>query len=102
LIGLFKKPHNQLQKQASRSVDIALVVRNWLFGWYIVEYEQDASDRAKYGSLFFEVLSKNLADINIKEARRLVSNCIGHFIRSINKFVRQCRSNLKMTQKITK
>ncbi|WP_261341018.1 hypothetical protein [Candidatus Scalindua japonica] len=33
LIGLFEQTHNQLQKQASRSVDIALVVRNWLFGW---------------------------------------------------------------------
>jgi len=21
-------------------VDIALVIRNWLFGWYIVEFEQ--------------------------------------------------------------
>jgi len=66
LIGLLEQTHNQLQKQASRSVDIALVVRNWLFGWYIVEYEQNGSDRAEYGSRFFEVLSKRLAEIKIK------------------------------------
>ena len=66
LVGLFERTQSQLQKQAARSVDIALVVRNWLVGWYIVEYEQNGSDRAEYGSRFFEVLSKRLVEIKIK------------------------------------
>ena len=36
LIKLFEQTQNELQRQAARSVDIGLVVRNWLFGWYIV------------------------------------------------------------------
>jgi hypothetical protein len=32
LIELFQNTQMELQQQASRSVDIALVVRNWLFG----------------------------------------------------------------------
>lgn len=42
LLILFKETHLELQKRATRSVDIALVVRNWLFGWYIVEFEKAA------------------------------------------------------------
>ena len=38
-----------MQQPAARSVNIGLVVRNWLFGWYIVEYQQNGADRAEYG-----------------------------------------------------
>jgi hypothetical protein len=40
LLGKLVGAHTHLQQQAARSVDTALVVRNWLFGWYIVEFEQ--------------------------------------------------------------
>jgi hypothetical protein len=38
-----------LRSRASRAVDTYLVVRNWLFGRYIVEFEQRGSDSARYG-----------------------------------------------------
>ena len=38
-------------------MDGYLVVRNWLFGWYMVEYEQNGSDRAKYGTATLKQLS---------------------------------------------
>jgi len=60
LISLFQETHKELQAKAAHSVDIALVVRNWLFGWYIVEYEQRGEDRAKYGSYLIDELSKEL------------------------------------------
>jgi hypothetical protein len=41
-------------------VDRSLVVRNWLFGWYIVEYEQRGSDRAEYGAQTLKELSTAL------------------------------------------
>lgn len=47
LVVLFAQTQSELQKQAARSVDIALVIRNWLFGWYIVELEQHGADRAE-------------------------------------------------------
>jgi len=34
-----------------------MVARNWLIGWYIVEYEQIGADRAKYGSRLIERLA---------------------------------------------
>jgi predicted nuclease of restriction endonuclease-like (RecB) superfamily len=49
-----------------RSVDIAMVARNWLMGWYIVEYEQNGADRAVYGARFLETLSARIKQAGIK------------------------------------
>lgn len=66
LVDLFELTHDELQKRAIRSVDISLVIRNWLFGWYMVEFEQNGFDRAQYGSRFVNSLSDRLAAGNIK------------------------------------
>ena len=31
-------------------VELCRRVRNWPFGWYVVEYEQSGADRAEYGA----------------------------------------------------
>ena len=59
LVGLFEQTQTAMQTQAARSVDIALVVRNWLFGWYIVEFENGGAERAE---LYGKKLIKQLAD----------------------------------------
>lgn len=48
---------NTLSANAAHAVNLSLTARNWLIGWYIVEYEQNGEDRAQYG----EALLKNLA-----------------------------------------
>jgi len=60
LINLFQNTHSALQQRAARSVDSALVVRNWLFGWYIVEFEQNGEDRAEYGKKLLKEISIRL------------------------------------------
>lgn len=67
--------HNELQGQAKSAVNMMLTVRNWLIGNYIVEYEQNGSDRAKYGDKLLPHLSeslksKGLKNINEAELRR--------------------------------
>ncbi|MCA9139990.1 MAG: hypothetical protein KDB00_24625 [Planctomycetales bacterium] len=37
-----------------------MVIRNWQFGWYIVEFEQNGTDRATYGKETLERLSSEL------------------------------------------
>ncbi|WP_455664662.1 PDDEXK nuclease domain-containing protein [Phocaeicola sp.] len=55
---------NQLLRQsAANAINKHVTCRNWLVGYYIVHYEQNGSDRAKYG----EMLLKNLAE-NLKES----------------------------------
>ena len=67
LLTLFQETHHELQNRAARSVDIALVVRNWLFGWYIVEFEQAGADRAElYGKNLINRLSAELQTLGLK------------------------------------
>jgi predicted nuclease of restriction endonuclease-like (RecB) superfamily len=66
LVELCRKTHDELRSKAVRSVDITLVTRNWLIGWYIVEYEQNGDDRAAYGTKFMELLSTQLKHFGIK------------------------------------
>lgn len=63
LVGLFEQTQTAMQNQAVRSVDIALVVRNWLFGWYIVEFEKAGKSRKSlYGKTLMPKLAKRLTD----------------------------------------
>lgn len=67
LVGLFEQTQTTMQVQAARSVDIALVVRNWLFGWYIVEFENGGAERAElYGKKLFKRLSDELKQAGLK------------------------------------
>lgn len=58
LSGLLRQINDQLLIKAVRTVNTNLTIRNWLFGFYIVEYEQKGEDKAQYG----EKLLSGLAD----------------------------------------
>lgn len=62
LVALCQQTHETMQSRAVRSVDLTLVVRNWLFGWYIVEFEQVGIDRAQYGQETLKKLSAALRE----------------------------------------
>ena len=66
LVALCRRTHDQTQRSAARAIDRSLVARNWLFGWYIVEYEQHGADRAEYGSQILNRVSSRLQQIGIK------------------------------------
>ena len=52
--------HIAFARQAGRSVNMALTIRNWLIGLYIKEYEQKGLDRAKYGTHTIKHLADEL------------------------------------------
>ena len=62
LVELCRRTHEETRHSAVRAVDRSLVVRNWLFGWYVVEYEQSGSDRAEYGAQTIKKLSAALKE----------------------------------------
>lgn len=68
LVSLCRQTHEEIQKRAIHAVDLWLVVRNWLFGFYMVEYEQKGADRAAYGSRFLATLADRLRPLGIKGA----------------------------------
>jgi len=62
LVGLCKDTHAEMQKGAARIAGNLLAVRNWMIGLYIVEFEQNGSDYAQYGSSTLQRLSAVLAE----------------------------------------
>ena len=48
-----------------------LTIRNWLIGYYIVEFEQNGKDRAEYGKSLLKSIAKNLSHIKGMEERSL-------------------------------
>lgn len=50
-----------LQQNAEKAVNIQLTLRNWLIGFFIVEFEQKGVDRANYGSNLLQNLSEKLS-----------------------------------------
>jgi len=66
LIKAFEQANEYLQGKAVSAVNQSLTMRNWLFGHYIVEYEQSGEDRAKYGEKLLNSLSRKLQNSGIK------------------------------------
>lgn len=63
LIALFERTHAELRERAAKSVDTALVVRNWLFGWYITEFEKAGASRSEvYGKELMSQLAARLTE----------------------------------------
>ena len=54
------------QQQAQKQVNVALTLRNWLIGAYLVEYEQHGQDKAEYGEKLYKNLAKKLQEQGVK------------------------------------
>jgi predicted nuclease of restriction endonuclease-like (RecB) superfamily len=61
LVSLIGETQQYFKLQASKQVDTALTLRNWLIGYYIAEYELNGADRAEYGAKLIDRLSKQLS-----------------------------------------
>lgn len=60
LATIITDTHQQLQQSAVKAVNQCQTVRNWLMGFYIVEFEQNGEDRAVYGDLLLKNLEKRI------------------------------------------
>lgn len=66
LIQSIETAHYTLQKRAVSALNQQLVIRNWLIGFYIVEFEQNGEDRAKYGEYLTLRIAEDLTSKGIK------------------------------------
>lgn len=60
LIETIQKTHFSFQEQSIKAVNIGLTIRNWLIGFYILEFEQNGEDRAKYGTSLIAKIAKKI------------------------------------------
>jgi predicted nuclease of restriction endonuclease-like (RecB) superfamily len=75
LVKTISNTHGHFQQQAAKAVNVSLTLRNWLIGFYIVEFEQKGEDRARYGSRLIDTLAdslntKSLGNRNLKLFRQ--------------------------------
>ncbi|SFU09466.1 Predicted nuclease of restriction endonuclease-like (RecB) superfamily, DUF1016 family [Algoriphagus locisalis] len=71
LLSQIGEIHLQMQSYASNSVNQALTVRNWIIGFYIVEFELEGKDRAVYGEGLIDQIVKRISSIKGLDRRSL-------------------------------
>ncbi|MDR0971454.1 MAG: PDDEXK nuclease domain-containing protein [Bacteroidales bacterium] len=95
LINNIYQTHNVLQENAKRAINQNLTIRNWLIGYYIVEYEQYGKDRAKYGTMLLEELAIKLKSKGIKGLRKRELNTCRKFYITYPQIWRTVSAKLK-------
>jgi predicted nuclease of restriction endonuclease-like (RecB) superfamily len=60
LLAAISDAHQQAQTGAAGAVNRHLILRNWLIGAYLVEFEQNGDDRAEYGLGLLKRVSADL------------------------------------------
>jgi hypothetical protein len=67
IIYTLQEVNRELQQGAIHAVNTSLTIHNWLLGFYIVEFEQNGTDRAEYGEFL-------LSRISVEMKRHKLSN----------------------------
>jgi hypothetical protein len=75
LVERIQSASEVLQQDARAVINRNVSCRAWVTGYYIVEYEQNGNDRAKYGEQLLSNLSKRLGEksfslTNLKHYRK--------------------------------
>jgi len=60
LVHAIQNTDQFFKNQAQKQVNTALTLRNWIIGFYIIEYEQNGKDRAGYGDKLIEKLAEKI------------------------------------------
>ena len=60
LASIVQTTHDAAQSSAVKAINRMQTMRNWLIGYYIVEFEQHGKDRAEYGSQLLKKLEERV------------------------------------------
>ena len=90
--------HHSARNYAKNAVNQALTIRNWLIGFYIVEYEQKGSDRAQYGTQLLKNLesklnTKGLNNTLLKNSRLKTAENSIYFIQKLKQLSQTIKVN---------
>ena len=73
LTQLVEQVHNSAYSSSVKAINRFATIRNYIIGFYIVEYEQNGSDRAKYGDKLLVNLAEKVNKRSINKT--LLYNC---------------------------
>ena len=89
LTKIIRDTHDAAQTTSVKAINRMQTMRNWLYGYYIIEFEQHGKDRAEYGTQLLKRLEervnrKGLTETLFKNSRKfyrlypqMVENIIG-------------------------
>lgn len=60
LASIIQNTHDAAQTSAVKAINRMQTMRNWLIGYYIVEFEQHGKDRAEYGTQLLKKLEERV------------------------------------------
>lgn len=60
LASIIQTTHDAAQSSAVRAINRMQTMRNWLIGYYIIEFEQHGKDRAEYGAQLLKKLEERV------------------------------------------
>jgi predicted nuclease of restriction endonuclease-like (RecB) superfamily len=60
LVSVISETHFYFQHQVHKQINVALTLRNWFFGLYIIEYELHGADRAQYGKQVMKEVARRV------------------------------------------
>lgn len=60
LASIVQTTHDAVQSSAVKAINRMQTMRNWLIGYYIVEFEQNGKDRAEYGTQLLKKLEERV------------------------------------------
>lgn len=66
LANAINKTNTFFLNKVEKQVNSAFTLRNWVIGYYIVEYEQHGLERAEFGNRLLEDLAARLKDAGLK------------------------------------
>jgi predicted nuclease of restriction endonuclease-like (RecB) superfamily len=89
LTTLIKQIHSETQSYAIKAINQLATIRNWLIGYYIVEYEQKGKDRADYGDRLLQRLEERVDTRGLNETLFKVSRTFYLYYPQIRKLLPQ-------------
>ena len=100
LITQIQNLDSGLKQEANKAVNQLLTIRNWLIGYYIVEYEQQGEDRAQYGNKILRSLSEKLTDQGLKGFSYTNLNLFRQFYLYFPEIIQTVSEQLDAVQKV--
>jgi predicted nuclease of restriction endonuclease-like (RecB) superfamily len=94
LVDSIRQVNTHCEGVANRVVNATLVMRNWMIGLYLAEYELHGTDRAEYGENLLGAISSRLHSFNISGSGKRQLYQYLNFYRTYPQIVRTLSAQL--------
>lgn len=94
LASIVQTTHDAAQSSAVKAINRMQTMRNWLIGYYIVEFEQHGKDRAEYGT---QLLKKLEERVDRKGLTRNTFQCSRNFYRMYPQMIENFKNRICTT-----